>query len=135
MSEPLWICLSVLVLEMQSGHYAVVADPSEMFRYLPFPFDGDVFPRNLGAVIQRTVLNGDQPAREVVHAQDGSWLVGDGVNDPNEPGAAVASHIWHAIHRNSSIAELAAMPPGHIAARADPGNPWSIKRHEWLSDE
>jgi hypothetical protein len=34
------------------------------------------------------VLDGSEPAREVIHADDNSWMVGDGVNDPKEPGAA-----------------------------------------------
>lgn len=108
---------------------------AEMFRHLPFPFDGGVFPAALGAVVQRTVLNGEQPARQVIHADDGSWLVCDGINDPNEPGASVATHLWHAIDRNSSIAELAAMPPGHVATRPDPGHRWVVTRHEWAPDE
>ena len=102
-----------------------------MFRHLPFPFENGEFPSSLGAVIQRTVLNGDEPAREVIHADDGSWLVGDGVNDTNVPGAIVASHMRHAVERNSSIAELAGMPPGHIATRSGPGSPWVIERHVW----
>jgi hypothetical protein len=65
-----------------------VGNGSEVFQHLPFPFEGGVFPEKLGAVVQRTVLDGHEPAREVVHADDGSWLVGDGVNDPNPPGAS-----------------------------------------------
>lgn len=103
----------------------------EMFQHLPFPFPDSTFPRQLGAVVQRTVLRGEEPAREVVHATDGSWLVGDGVNDPNEPGACVASHIWHAIDRNSSMVELADMPPGHIATRLTPGDSWLVSPHHW----
>ena len=106
-------------------------DGSEVVRHLPFPFDGDVFPSNLGAVIQLTVLRGEQPAREVVHAEDGSWLVGDGINDPNEPGAMIVGHIAHAIERNSSLAELASMPAAHIATRSDPGSAWVIEPHSW----
>jgi len=68
----------------QASH---VADSSEIHRVLRFPFDGSVVPATLGAVVQRTVLDGTEPAREVVHAADGSWLVGDGVSDPNEPDA------------------------------------------------
>lgn len=64
-----------------------------MFQRLPFPFDGDEFPAALGAIIQRTVLDGSEPAREVIHTPDGSWLVGDGINDPNQPGASVATHL------------------------------------------
>ena len=80
-----------------------------MFPSLPFPFERDVFPRTLGAVVQRSVLNGEQPAREVIHADDGSWLVGDGVNDPNEPDAATVAHIWHVIELDPSVASLASL--------------------------
>ncbi|GEK20458.1 hypothetical protein CXY01_09780 [Cellulomonas xylanilytica] len=97
-----------------------------MFRTLPFPFDGHRFPDALGAVVQRTVLDGTEPAREVVHFSDGSWAIGDGVSDPNLPGAAVATHIWHAIAQNSSIAGLAQMPPGSLARRPGPGEPWQV---------
>lgn len=105
-----------------------------MFRNLPFPFERNEFPAELGAVVQQTVLQGDEPAREVIHADDGAWLIGDGVNDPNLPGASRATHIWHAIQRNSSIAQLATMPPGHIALRSGPGDPWRITRHEWANE-
>jgi hypothetical protein len=101
-------------------------DPREMFRVLPFPYKNDEFPAQLGAVIQHTVLDGVEPAREVAHWSDGAWTVGDGVNDPNLPGAAIATHIAHAVARNSSIASLASMPPGHIAQRDGPGDPWRI---------
>lgn len=105
-----------------------------MFRRLPFPFEGDSFPAQLGAVVQRTVLDGHEPAREVVHAPDGSWAVGDGVHDPNLPGASVATHIWHAVERNSSVAQLATMPPGHVAERTGPGSPWQVNVLEGWDD-
>ncbi len=98
-----------------------------MSRVLPFPYEGGQFPPGLGAVVQNTVLRGEEPAREVIHTPDNDWCLGDGVNDPNLPGASIARHIWHAIDRNSSIADLASMPPGHIAERSGPGNPWTIK--------
>ncbi|UZN03773.1 hypothetical protein [Cellulomonas sp. S1-8] len=109
----------------------------EIFRHLPFPFEGGRFPSDLGAVVQRTVLSGEQPAREVVHAPDGSWLVGDGVNDPNVPGASTVTHLVHAYdaHRwNTTIAELAGMPPGRIATRPGPGAPWTIALLEGWDD-
>ena len=37
----------------------------------------------------RTVFQGEEPAREVVHDSNNGWAVGDGVKDPNEPGAVV----------------------------------------------
>jgi len=94
---------------------------------VPFPYEGDQFPPALGAVVLNTVLHGEQPAREVIHTPAGDWCVGDGVNDPNVPGASTATHISHAVQRNSSIASLATMPPGHIAHRADPGLDWDVQ--------
>jgi hypothetical protein len=94
---------------------------------MPFPYEDDRFPLELGAVVQNTVLRGEQPAREVIHTPEGDWCIGDGVNDPNVAGAATATHIWHAVESNSSIALLAAMPPGHVAQRPDPGHDWEIR--------
>ena len=102
-----------------------------MVRRLPFPFPGDRFPADLGAVVHRTVLDGSQPARQVVHTDEGDWTVADGINDPNAPGASVATHIRHVIERNSSVAELATLPPGHMASRSDPGQEWVITVHRW----
>src|SRR3954469_20436337 len=99
----------------------------EMRRVVPFPYEGRRFPRSLGAVVQNTVLGGEEPAREVIHTPDGEWCIGDGVNDPNAPGAATATHISHAVERNGSIAYLATMPHGHIAKRRDPGHRWEIR--------
>ena len=99
----------------------------EIFQRLPFPYEGGRFPSNLGAVVQRTVLAGDLPALEVVHTPDGSWAIGDGVNDPNLPGAVEIAHIQHAVALDTSIADLATMPPGHIAERGGRGEPWEIK--------
>ena len=98
-----------------------------MRRHLPWPFEGDRFPDDLGAVVQRTVLGGELPARVVGHGSDGSWYVGDGVNDPNEPGATVATHMRHVLERNSSVATLATLPPGHRAVRDRPGDSWRVE--------
>jgi hypothetical protein len=98
-----------------------------MHRIMPFPYEGAQFPPGLGAVVQDTVLRGEEPAREVIHTPENGWCIGDGVNDPNVPGASIATHIWRAMERNSSIASLASMPPGHIAERSGPGEPWTIK--------
>lgn len=97
-----------------------------MVQRVAFPFVDGRFPRELGAVVQVSVLTGEQPAREVVHTSDGSWAVSDRVGDPNLPGASVATHISHAVQRDPSIAELATMPPGHLAHRSGTDAPWSI---------
>lgn len=99
---------------------------SEMFQRLPFPFPNAQFPPALGAVVQQTVLTGELPALEVLHTSDGSWAVGDGINDPNLPGASLATHMAHVVALNSSVAGLATMAPGHIARRVGPGEPWTI---------
>ena len=105
-----------------------------MIRQMPFPFVDGRFPPELGAVIQRTVLEGQEPAREVIHDEENNWVVGDGITDPNLPGASVASHMLHVIERNSSVAELSSLPLGHIATRKGPGTPWVVAPHEYPSD-
>jgi hypothetical protein len=50
------------------------APPAEMIRYLPFPFPRGSFPAELGAVIQRTVLDRRELAREVIHSAENSWM-------------------------------------------------------------
>jgi hypothetical protein len=42
-------------------------------------------------------------------------LVGDAVNDPNEPGAVVVTCIDHVVERNPSVARLASLPIGQVA--------------------
>jgi hypothetical protein len=118
--------LSVSPGAMRCGRarMVVVDDAQEMFRTLPWPFEGDVFPSELGAVVQRTVLEGRLPALIVGHAAAGDWYVGDGINDPNVPGACVATHIAHAIAWNSTIQTLATLPPGSEARRRSPDDPW-----------
>jgi hypothetical protein len=106
--------------------YPLRVDHGEMVQRVPFPFADGSFPSELGAVVQVSVLTGEQPAREVVHTSDGSWAVADRVGDPNLPGASVATHISHAVQRDPAIAELATMPPGHLAHRSGPDAPWSI---------
>jgi len=96
----------------------------EVFRHLPFPFADEQFPDSLGAVVQRTVLDGTEPVRQVFHTADNSWCVGDGVNDPNEPGAAVVTCIKQFVDQDPSLAELVDLEPGYEAYRAGPDQPW-----------
>ncbi|MPZ98632.1 MAG: hypothetical protein GEU80_04685 [Dehalococcoidia bacterium] len=109
----------------------MVHEPSDRLRRLPFPFDRGRFPRELGAVVQRTVLEGDEPARIVVHDADGDWALGDGVHDPNEPGACRVTHIRHVVDADPTLDDLASMPPGHVAERDGPGSPWLIAEHRY----
>jgi hypothetical protein len=102
-----------------------------MVRFVPFPFENGRFPAELGAVVQVTVLEGREPARLVVHASDGSWMVGDGVDDHNLPGASIATHISHVVERDASVAALATLGPGRVARRDGPGWAWEISDHVW----
>ena len=94
---------------------------------MPWPYSNDRFPESLGAVVQKTVLSGAAPARLVLHDAEDGWAVGDGQNDPNIDGACAVTHMRHVVALNTSVAELATMPPGHQARRADPGAPWVIE--------
>jgi hypothetical protein len=97
-----------------------------MFQHLSWPFPDSQFPRQLGAVVMRTVLSEGAPVRQVVHAPDGGWAIADGVGDPNEPAGCVATHIWHVVEKDPTIAGLATMPPGSQANRSGVGEEWSI---------
>ncbi|MBM2620981.1 hypothetical protein JIG36_36325 [Actinoplanes sp. LDG1-06] len=101
-----------------------VHEEHEVFRYVPFPFPEGQFPHSLGAVVQRTVLEGVEPARQVFHTADNSWNVGDGVNDPNEPGAVVVTCLRRLVDRDPSMAQLVDLPHGYEAYRAGPDQPW-----------
>lgn len=114
---------------------AEAPDAREMFKELPWPFEGGEFPSHLGAVVMRTVLSGEQPAREVTHTFDNEWLVADGVNDPNAPGACIATHISHVVQLNSSVARLATLPPGHTAFRSGGGEAWTVEPWAGWEDE
>ncbi len=54
------------------------APNAEMIRHLRFPSPGGSFPAELAAVIQRTLLDGPEPAREDIHGAENSWMVGPG---------------------------------------------------------
>ncbi len=110
------------------------SDPREMFRHLPFPFQDGRFPLQLGAVVQTTVADGKEPAREVIHSEDNSWLVGDGINDPNLPDASTVLHLHHVLRADPTLEALATLPLNHIATRAGPGHPWTIAKNKWLDD-
>jgi hypothetical protein len=105
--------------------------PHPVVPHLPFPFPGDRFPSNLGAVVQRTVVDGKEPARQVVHDADGSWLVGDGLNDPNVQGACTVIALVQLTVRDPSLGKLATLEPGHLAWRSSTDLPWQIEPHSY----
>jgi hypothetical protein len=102
-----------------------------MLRQLPWPFPDDRFPEQLGAVVMRTVLSQDHPALHVAHGPDGSWMIADGIGDPNETGACIATHIWHVVTRDPTIEELAGMPPGSQANRRSITDSWTVSPFEY----
>jgi hypothetical protein len=106
-----------------------------VFRDIPWPFPAGGFPADLGAVIQLTVLNGELPACLVVHTSDNSWLVGDGVNDPNVEGAVAAACMTHVTELNSSVKELVSLPPGWAAVRDGPGHAWERHPHQFPDED
>jgi hypothetical protein len=107
---------------------------SEIFDTRSFPFDRSVFPSDLGAVVIKTVLNGELPALQVVHTPDNRWAIGDGLHDPNEPEACEVAHIWHVLQRDATLRQLSTLPVGYQADREGVGSPWVIRKFDWLED-
>lgn len=103
----------------------------EILRDVPWPFAGDTFPPQLGAVIQKTVLSGQLRALVVIHDYENDWLIGDGVNDPNEDGACAIAHISHVTDADPSVSVLADLPVGWQATRSGPDEPWERSRHHY----
>ncbi|WP_433827860.1 hypothetical protein ACQP2E_00075 [Actinoplanes sp. CA-015351] len=106
----------------------------EVFKERPFPFPGNRFPEDLGAVIQRTVSDGAEPAREIIHLDDNGWLVSDGVNDWNAPGAVQVACLTHLVDLDPSVEQMATLPLGHAAYRKDAASPWTVEPFAGLED-
>lgn len=108
---------------------------AEMERFVEFPFPDERFPDELGAVVQRTILDEGQAVRYVGHTHENDWCLSDGVTDPNAPGATVAVHIRHVIDHDPTLEPLASLPVGFQAERDSPNEPWRITPFAWLPDE
>jgi len=76
----------------------------------------------------RNVLSGEAAALQVVHFEEGYWGRADGRHVPSTRNLE-ATHIWHVIGVDRSIAELATLPPGHQADLDRVGAPWVIPPH------
>ena len=100
---------------------------NEMFQSRPWPFRGNRFPADLGAIVMKTVLDDGYQVLQVVHFSDNSWAVADGVNDPNLPGACIATHLKHVLDLDPSIEDLASLPIGHQANRSAVGELWVVE--------
>jgi len=108
-----------------------MGDSPALNRYPPFPYEGGAFPPELGVMVQRTVLEGLEPVRVVVHDADGDWLVGDGVNDPNLEDACAIVHMTHVLAIDGSLGSLAGMPLGQMAERGKIDGPWALSAHHY----
>ena len=60
--------------------------------------------------------------------------IGDGIGDPNVPGASTIAHIWHIVGKDPTLERLAGLPLGQVAQRNDVGGPWRISRHQWAEE-
>ncbi|WP_225836173.1 hypothetical protein [Streptomyces sp. NK08204] len=85
----------------------------------------------LAGVVQRTIIKGELPALIVVHDDEGDWLIGDGVNDPNEDGACGIYHLGHVVSLDASLAEVMNLPIGYAATRESKLSPWEISPWEY----
>jgi hypothetical protein len=88
------------------------------------------FPAGLGAVIQHTVAGGELSALVVIHDDEGAWLVGDGINDPNLPDACGIYHLNHLVALDPSIGQAATLARGQCAVRDHGDQPWAIEPWE-----
>ncbi|MFC5664327.1 hypothetical protein ACFP3U_15205 [Kitasatospora misakiensis] len=85
--------------------------------------------------MRRTVAEGRLPALVVIHDDEGDWLIGDGVNDPNLPDASGVYCIACIAEDDPSISETAGLEPGFAAHRDGPGLPWTIQPFSYEDDE
>ena len=100
----------------------------ELQESAPWPFPGDRFPDDLGAVVHNSILEGRRPALQVVHFDTGTWGIADAIDWPDENNLT-ATHIWHVIEMDPTIESLATLPPRHQADRQSQDQPWSISPH------
>ncbi|WP_223936231.1 hypothetical protein [Arthrobacter sp. StoSoilB5] len=108
---------------------------SEMMREMPWPFPDGRFPDELGAVVMTSVLSGTRPALQVLHDPENGWSIADGVDDPNTPGGAVATHIRHIIDMDPTLEVLASIPPGTLADRFEVGGEWHFRAFAWEEEQ
>ena len=108
---------------------------AELIIRAPFPFTDNVFPSELGAVVQRSVLDGEEPALFVAHTEDNEWLVGDGISDPNEEGACVVAAMVEVLAQDEKVAEVADLPTGMAAYRESADDTWQREPFTWAEED
>ena len=77
---------------------------------------------------------GQLPALSVIHATDGAWIVGDGVNDPNVPGACAVHRMAHIADLDPTISVTAALAPGYAAYREAVGDSWAVAPFDFTDE-
>jgi hypothetical protein len=100
----------------------------------PWPYEDDRFPRRLGVLVMKTILDGNMPVLQVVHAPEDWWGFADGVSSPNGD-ASITVHVHHVLDIDSSLQELATLPPGFKADRDEPDSPWVVTEFEYGEDD
>lgn len=85
-------------------------------------------PPHTGVFLSKTVHDGTEPVTYVSHdVEDGAWqFLGDSMRDGGGP---VLSCFHHPIDQDRSLVELADLPLGWCAERAEVGQPWVRKKH------
>ncbi|MDO8778010.1 MAG: hypothetical protein Q7K57_56695 [Burkholderiaceae bacterium] len=86
-----------------------------------WPFDQ---PRNCGVTTMRQIMEDDTPILLVTHdEEDHGWQFLDGSESPNP---ADARHVCleHVVSTDPTLYEVADLPPGWIAWRQSPDDPW-----------
>jgi hypothetical protein len=99
-----------------------------------WPYEDSRFPPDLGVIVMRTILDGEMPVLQVVHAPEDWWGFADGVNSPNGD-ASITAHVHHVLDLDPSLVQLATLQPGSKADRDDPDAPWVVTEFEYGEDD
>lgn len=85
-----------------------------------WPFDQ---PEDCGTIVSRAVLDGRTVIQWVSHDEDDhAWQFLD--HDTTEAEQAALVCLSHVVALDSSVIEVADLPPGWVATRDGPGHPW-----------
>lgn len=108
---------------VEDDFWASTDEKSSLFKW-KFPDDP-----HTRAFLSETVHNGTEDVTYVSHDEDdGAWqFLGDSMADGGGP---VISCLHHPIDRDPSLAELADLPQGWYAERANLGEPWVRRKRE-----
>ncbi len=86
-----------------------------------WPFDQ---PKNCAAISSRSVMSASAPVLLVVHySDDHSWAFLEGEEFRAEEGVVVG--MGNAVQRDSTLLEVADLPPGWVATRKQVGSKWN----------